>query len=61
MRDEQEIREALAREVMHSASMPSKETVAARAAFERIRTLEWVLETTELLPPRPGNGAPEAE
>lgn len=72
MRTEQEVREALESNVMLYEGFASKETLAARAAHERIRILTWVLEPTEPPPPPSsargpgivvvgGNGAAAAE
>ncbi len=60
MRDEQEIRDALASEIILFAGFESKGTMAARACAERIRVLEWALsEPTDPMPsepPAPGSG-----
>ncbi len=59
MRTPEEVRDELARCIMHFAAIEQKNSLHARAAFERIRVLEWVLETTEVPLPDPDgdNGA----
>lgn len=64
MREEAEIRDRLASEVIAYAGFASKDSKAARAAHERIRTLTWILENTDpdtMPPSERGNGTPEAE
>lgn len=62
MRDEIEIRDELARMIVHYSRIESKDSQHARDAYERIRALTWVLENTETDSMAPGgNGTPEAE
>lgn len=63
MRSETELRERLASEIVMFAGFTSKESLGARACYERIRCLTWALDPTEPsneIPPMPGgNGAPD--
>jgi hypothetical protein len=62
MRSENELRQRLATEIIMYAGFATKDSIAARACWERCRVIEWCLEPTmpmsEIPEPHPDTPAP---